>query len=52
MENGSYSLWNAAEMISCYGKNDIVKTVDNIENQSAFLYGEDAEDSSYPIMCA
>jgi len=40
MEDGSYSLWNAAEMINSYNRNPLEKTEENIENQSAFLYGE------------
>jgi hypothetical protein len=45
-------LWNAADMIDTYGKQQFTKTHENIEQQSAFLYGEEAEDQSFPIMCA
>ena len=40
MEDGSYSLWNAAEMINSFNKNNIQKTEDNIDTQLSFLYGE------------
>lgn len=40
MEDGSYTLWNVAEMINSYNRTPLEKTEENIDNQAAFLYGE------------
>lgn len=40
MDDGSFTLWNVAEMINSYNRNPLEKTEDNIDNQTAFLYGE------------
>jgi hypothetical protein len=52
MEDGSYSLWNPAEMISTYNKRNSNPTVQNIEEQTSILYAEEAENDAFPIMCA
>lgn len=42
MEDGSYTLWNPAEMIATYSSRN-PPSINNIEQQAALVYAEELE---------
>jgi protein transport protein SEC31 len=50
MDDGSFRLWNPAEMISTY-RPDFLPSFDALDAQSSIVYEEEAEEGGFPTMC-